>query len=388
MPSYDDLRDRFDSSEELQRVCSVASAHSIVQGFTVTVHPLWAMLYDLDEYPEARNQSGRLSRHPMGPYAWPYYPMEHLRPLAPVRGYRRRDLNRRIPDWISISERDPWKTTPDPVLLTIVCRSMHSPRVGDDESDDHDGQVRELWRIAGESSALVYLEERPPATLSLSPGDEIFGTAGGTLGGVLQGPNASDMHGVTCAHVARSNDSVTNGQSGHLGTCVADSTLVQLPAGASTDPLQHPYPNPSPGNGPVVNMLDCALIDLDSPPSPLAVGGIAAGLSVGQSVRMNGAKTQSRFELGALAISYNFLSAGTNYLFRDAIELLPAPTIWRPASASLPRPGDSGAWVSTDDPANLWAAMFFGDDGARGFVIRASWVHAWAETQIGHPLTV
>lgn len=91
----------------------------------------------------------------------------------------------------------------------------------------------------------------------------------------MKGPNAGDIYGVTCAHVARSGDPVTDAHSMHLGTCVAHSALVQLPSGASTD-----------------------------------------------------------------------------------------------------------------DPANLWAAMFFGDDGARGFAIRASGVHTWAEREKGHSLTV
>ena len=74
MPTYDDLRGRFEESDDLRRVCSQASEYSIVDGLTLTVHPLWALLYDLDQYPEAGRQLlSRLGNHQMR-----LYPVDNL----------------------------------------------------------------------------------------------------------------------------------------------------------------------------------------------------------------------------------------------------------------------------------------------------------------------
>jgi len=55
--------------------------------------------------------------------------------------------------------------------------------------------------------------------------------------------------------------------------------------------------------------------------------------------------------------------------------------------ATVPTQGDSGGWVLTDDQPPRWAGLFFGEDGSRGFAIRASRVHDWAEKTVGQSLT-
>jgi hypothetical protein len=50
-----------------------------------------------------------------------------------------------------------------------------------------------------------------------------------------------------------------------------------------------------------------------------------------------------------------------------------------PEASTVPTPGDSGAWVLTDDQPPEWAGVFFGEDGKRGFCLRARWVHEWAQ---------
>jgi hypothetical protein len=78
-------------------------------------------------------------------------------------------------------------------------------------------------------------------------------------------------------------------------------------------------------------------------------------------------------------LSYAFLGGGQKFCFLDVIELTPQPTGLL-GRTLVPTLGDSGAWVLTDDQPPDWAGLFFGQDGKRGFAIRAKWVHEWAQT--------
>ncbi|KEQ08275.1 hypothetical protein GV67_00040 [Pseudorhizobium pelagicum] len=116
-------------------------------------------------------------------------------------------------------------------------------------------------------------------------------------------------------------------------------------------------------------------------------------LTIGQDVTIDGAAGRTRCKLGALAISYAFSKGGTDYCFRDAIELKPQPRLpiggaLGHLTAAMPTQGDSGAWVLTCDATPVWAGVFFGEDGMRGFAIRSAWAHAWAEQVTGTTLRV
>ena len=175
-----------------------------------------------------------------------------------------------------------------------------------------------------------------------------------------------------------------------VGTCTEDTTRVSLTA--VCDPVNLAVPSPSPGNGPDVNMLDCALIELSVAVSNPTLAGVAS--SPGQNVVLHGASTATtRHKLGSLCLSYAFSDSGKDFCFRDTVELLPQPR--GPVGGTLghmmttvPTEGDSGGRVLTDDTPPSWAALFFGEDGQRGFAIRASWVHAWAQKASGRTLAL
>jgi hypothetical protein len=139
-------------------------------------------------------------------------------------------------------------------------------------------------------------------------------------------------------------------------------------------------------------MLDCALIDLQTPVTRPKIVGVAKSLTSGQDVNLTGAKTHmTHHKLGSLCLSYCFSRGGLDYCFRDSIELIPQP--WGPFGGTfgrmmttVPVQGDSGGWVLTDDQPPAWACLFFGEDGNRGFAVRASWVHDWAEKETGTTL--
>ena len=395
MPTYDDLRSYFDDSDALRTLCSDVSDLSIVEGFTLTLDPVWVLLYDLeDRHGRAHRDPHLLHRliwhldeYPDVPISWATYPLHPWYDHPSEPGFRRRDLKREVQEWARFIKEDPNRSSPEPIILTVVHRPLRSPRVSEETSEADAEEVRRLWRIADASPLRVRVEGRPPALLSFSAGEAIKATTNGKLGGLLAPTTRSVHYGVTCAHVASEHDPVTDVAGTSLGTCVAHSHLALLPPGTSCDPASHTYPNPSPGNGPDVNMLDCALVELASPATAQSITGIAAELSPGQTVRLQGPVARRRFTLGALAISYKFSDQGGDYLFRDAIEVLTEPRVLGAIGIGLPTQGDSGAWLATEESSPIWAAMLFGEDGTRGFAIRASWIQQWAERRTGHTLS-
>ena len=140
-------------------------------------------------------------------------------------------------------------------------------------------------------------------------------------------------------------------------------------------------------------MLDFSLLKLNTKPKPNNLSGVATSLSYGQDVVVLGSKNKTTCKLGSLALSHSFLHGNKNFCFRDVIELQPVSTL--PVGgklgrliASPPVQGDSGAWVVTTDANPAWGGVFFAEDGYRGFCIRATWAHKWAEASVGGQLSV
>lgn len=405
MATYDDLRTYFSESETLQRVSRATSEIPIVTGITLSVDPLWSVFYDNED-----GDSEPLFHY----YRWleffEFYALQlgwnwehmidHATGVSTYRGFRRRDLNRRVDQWerFVLSWENHTGSKRSPVVMTLVHRPIRSPLVGKEPTEAEDQNALRLLREAvrnEQGQATIRIEERPQAQLSLSVGDAICSGSGqtGTLGGVLEETSTSRPFGVTCAHLAKKGDTISDRSGVAVGSCIEHTPLVPIPVGGPRDPLHYSLPSPYPGNGHGINMLDCALIDLSSAPNRASVGGIAAQLSTGQVVTMNGARTRSQFTLGALAISYTFSSGRLDYCFRDAIELLPRSPValggvLGQLTAVCPTQGDSGAWVLTADSNRIWAGMLFGEDTNRGFLVRASWVHDWAQKALNANFTV
>lgn len=396
MPTYEDIRGYFAESETLQNVARQAAEVPIVTGFTLDIHPLWTLLYDLEDGTLAPDFPidlwiDRLFARWDLTGVWP-----HSGWSGPAfQGYRKRDLWQPLELWSKLPTWSGRKAKGGPVVLTLVHRPISTPLAGETNPSEGDEADRaRLIAIANESEAFVLVEERPQARLAFAPGDAIRTSQGrsGTCGGTLIDSNGTP-YGMSCAHVAETGDAITDHTGTHLGHCAHHTALVPLGANSVCDPVLLPAPNPSPGNGPQVNMLDLSLIDLAQTPTPThTLGGVAASLTIGQDVVVDGARTFARCRLGSLALSYAFWKDGQTFCFRDSIELVPRPrfglagplgTLFSP----LPTQGDSGAWVLTEDTPPAWAGVLFGEDGQRGYCIRASWAHAWAENILG-PLSV
>ncbi|HUC16761.1 MAG TPA: hypothetical protein VMA37_03625 [Acetobacteraceae bacterium] len=389
MPTYEDLRAYFDQSETLQSVARQAAAVQIVTGFTIDVHPLWILLYDLEEgafgadFPSKAWIDRFVHFFPVLP-TWPFPDW----PVPAFQSYRRRDLKRQVALWPEFSRWFRKTGAGSPIMLTIVHRPICTP-ISDEPNNDEADRAR-LIEIANASPAFVQVEERPQATLAFAPGDGIKTSQGrsGTYGGTLT-DQSGNKYGMSCAHVAATGDPISDNAGAHLGMCTHHTTLSALGAGTVCDPLILPMPVPSPGNGSSVNMLDLSLIDLTAAPaSARTLSGVAKSLTIGQDVEVDGAITKTKCRLGSLAISYAFTRGGKSYCFRDSVELKPRSK-WGIGGAlgtllsTLPTQGDSGAWVLTQDAPPAWAGVFFAEDGQRGYCIRAKWAHDWAENLVG-----
>lgn len=391
MPTYEDLRTYFEESGPLREAARVAASVPIVRGFALDVNPIWAFLYDI-EY--------RLISWPHNQFPVPIDWLIHLHsagtPTGPFlqwmktryQGYRRRDLNRPVSAWQEVAPKHGLLL---PVTLTIVHHPLRTPLKDRGEERDEQEYLNSLVEIARSFSPNIRIEERPNAQLALASGDKIQAPNSGTLGGVLD-DRQGNSYGVTCAHVATSGHQVFDNAGQLVGACVAAVPRVTLPGRTVCDPVVLAMPNPYPGNGPDVNMLDCALVSMSVPVTRPKIGGVATSLTPGQDVTLSGAKTHTTsHKLGSLCISYCFSRGGKDYCFRDSIELLPQSrgpfggALGR-LIATVPVQGDSGGWVLTDEQPPAWAGLFFGEDGNRGFAIRASWIHDWAQQTTGTQL--
>ncbi|WP_374652326.1 hypothetical protein [Dongia sp.] len=406
MATYDDLRAYFEEARGLREAAKQSAQIPIVTGFTLDVHPLWILLYDMHEGLIDQRLTNELYdwirfieyETPFSRWPWAAQWSHLINRVTRYQGFRKRDLHKRIPEWDNWVQRNEGRSKAErsPVIMTIVHRPLLSPLLDDESEKDTDQELlKRLIEISAGARGIVLVDERPRASFAFAAGDGIQTSAGrmGTLGGALREVKSAKIFGVTCAHVASTGDIVSDQHSIGLGPCVAHTPIVALAPGASADPLSYPPPGPYPNNGPNMNMLDCALVALSTAPKMPSVGGTASQLSTGQAVTVTGAQTSVHCNLGSLAISYSFRAGHQDYCFRDTIELIPQsrlPVGGRISRlmANCPTQGDSGAWVLTDDASPIWAGMLFGEDGTRGFAIRASWIKAWAEKSVGSAMMI
>jgi hypothetical protein len=386
MASYEDIRAYFDGTALFKDVVRIAARVPIVTGFTLDIDPLWGRLYDIENNLEDPHDPFRDNR-----FLYAALPSSSIPPPQPYgRGYRRRDLRKPVSMWKRETEIFRQNTGRErlPVTLTVVHRPLRAARPGERLEEDDTSLLQQLVQSILAVPVLVRIEERPRARLALASGDQITvpPTNSGTLGGVLN-DQAGVSYGITCSHVVQTNDTVYDSGGNQIGICTADTRRVTLPSPRICDPVNLTAPHPIPSNGPDVNMLDCAVVLLLPTVTRPTIAGVAQALSPGQSVVHTGAATgTTRHWLGSLCLSYGFSSGGQDFCFRDAVELLPQPSGLF-GHTVVPTQGDSGGWVLTDDQPPDWAGLFFGEDGRRGFLIRAKWVHEWAQQNTNSILT-
>src|SRR5579875_1449064 len=188
MPTYEDLRLYFQESRLLQDAARAAASVPIVRGFTLDVHPIWALLYDMES---GLSLPQTLDLRWVSPYSLESLieliilgiPPASLRWMKTrYQGYRRRNLYQRVSAWHKITGEYGELL---PVILTIVHHPLRTP-IKEEERDER-ADLSRLVTIARDSGPSVRIEERPVAHLAVATGDGIQAPYSGTLGGVLDG---------------------------------------------------------------------------------------------------------------------------------------------------------------------------------------------------------
>ena len=274
MATYEDLRAYFDNSETMTALAKQTSQIDIVRGYALDVDPLWLLADDIEQ--------GFVPREQLDNFYQSYWRQRGFNfhgefARWSFQGYRRRDLKRSVGLWGYLRSSLGLPELSGPVIMTIIHGPLRTPVLHEGTKRDDTESLRRLVALVAESTASARLEERPHARLALVGGDGVVvgGTKSGTYGGTLY-DLAGKALGMTCAHVAAAGDAVSDQAGSKIGSCRADTTLVSLSTGSVCDPVVLAAPNPSPGNGPAVNMLDLALVDLLVTPSGPTLGGVAA----------------------------------------------------------------------------------------------------------------
>jgi hypothetical protein len=379
--SYAEIYAYFLESTRLRDLVSTAAEVAIVTGFTLRVDPYWAMRYDAEVLGLDPDEWRAKLLRGLGDWRWEETYAAWWTAVS-TSGYLRRDL------W----HGHRWDER-GPILLTVCYRPGATPAVFGAEDDvDFPRQLARLAAIVNGSGANARLEERQPARLVRHADPIVAGSEAGVIGGTLRSESGG-LFGVTCAHVAKTNDEVVCSRGSFRGTCTAHTPLVTAPPGRPLDPAALAPPYPKPGNGPEINMLDAALVSLPGGTRSRSPCLVASDLSEGLRVVVTRERRTEHCRLGSLCLSYSMHSRGERYCFQETIEVVPEPRF--PLAGRLgrmfsfpPRRGDSGGWVITEENEPRWAGLLFAADDRRGFAVRASWVHQWAEAQLGERLAV
>src|SRR5258708_21149966 len=161
MANYEDIRNFFDQSDELQRVVRLVASIPIVSGFTLDIDSSWIIAFDRAKYllnvPEPLRTE---------------YELDGRFFSNRVVGYRRRDLNAKVPEWERYAEglREQYGKKLLPIVLSVIHRPL---RASDEKETDDMGWLQRLVRTVRDASVAVRIEERPRARLAFASGDEI-----------------------------------------------------------------------------------------------------------------------------------------------------------------------------------------------------------------------
>ena len=236
----------------------------------------------------------------------------------------------------------------------------------------------QLLNMAAEMQILTLVQSHDVPELVGAPGSQLM-SAGiqGTLGGYLRDGKSKSVFAVSCGHAV-------SGQGGQ----------VQI-AGKSTETVVHVHqPTPLPTNvschaacGSVTD-LDLALISTNNIVENNVVSSVAKVVGNGQLVEMEGASSGVvKYEIGGIVIDYEIGGSCWKKLiqFHAPISgILPAAV--KIATTTLPRSGDSGAWLVRN--GNEWAGMVVAANALHGFALPATHLLNQADAEFGANLVL
>lgn len=249
----------------------------------------------------------------------------------------------------------------------------------------HDAKVRapamtqgfreQLRRAAVAAPIPTIVEPRSDATL-MSTGQRIEYARGssGTLGGYVRDRTTGRTYGVTCGHVVGQGARVS-GQGAEMGECTHCLPPVPHPPGARCH-----------AGCATESIADVALISVPGTPPNWIRTTVAPFVTNGDTLTMRVVERGPvTYEVGGAVVEHSIGGACFSRLFEVMAPLHGITPMWfRVATAKLPQPGDSGAWLIKGDAE--WAGMVVAADAIRGFATDASVVLNEASARFGMQL--
>ena len=265
----------------------------------------------------------------------------------------------RLNEYLTGRERD---NRFQPFILWLIAR----PNIRTEDRE-------QLLNMAAEMPILTLVQAHDAPELVGAPGSQLL-SAGiqGTLGGYLRDDKSKSVFAVGCGHAV-------SGQGGQ----------VQL-AGKSTETVVHVrQPTPLPTNvachaacGSVTD-LDLALISTNNVVANNVASSVAKVVGNGQLVEMEGASSGVvKYEIGGVVIDYEIGGSCWKNLvqFHAPISgILPAAV--KVATTTLPKFGDSGAWLVRN--GNEWVGMVVASNSLHGFALPAMHLLSQADAEFG-----
>lgn len=355
--------------EGLNQFIDVASEYKLLQGVILDINPIWLTAYRLRQ---AGLDPNFLNRLPFGPDCFPNAILETL--LAPGP-----NLDQYVDfDWNSdVVENWHYATfgrsfdKNSPFLVKAITFPMSGPL---------DGETRyALLQLVRQSPFPAILETRAPARLILSAGDRCDPKSGGygTIGGFLSDQRTGTVYAATCGHVVTCGGVSVHGAL--IGQCMHGQAPTALTVGQTC-------------NRTCASMtrLDFALIDIGNASVSNTVSSIAAMITPTEAVTLSGATTgASSYEIGGACMVYKIGGACWDNLF----EIRPpsgagilSPRV-SALIATVPKPGDSGAWVERAI-SHDWCGVLVASDHAAAYAIEAETVIAEANSAFGTDLAL
>lgn len=236
-----------------------------------------------------------------------------------------------------------------------------------------------LVRLAQQSPFPTIVETRSPAELVVSPGDRCDPQSGrhGTIGGFLTDKLTGSVYAATCGHVVTAGRVFVNGYP--IGQCTHARGPVTLAVGD--------FCNRACAN---MTRLDLALIDIRKSIFTNTVSSIAAAITPTEAITVTGGVTgTSSYEVGGACMVYKIGGACWENLFE--IRSPSGTGIVSPRVtallATVPKPGDSGAWVKRAIAPD-WCGVLVASDHSTAYALEAETVITEANSEFSMDLVL
>ena len=383
----------FAQRRDVRDVVAQATNVPSVQGVIVDYDPWWLDCWRL--YTWCDRDNDKFERF-IYPRRFPYWQLGIAASWnIGLLAFETPNLGWTPPFWNEYRELRGWPDNYGPIVLKVC---FYPP------------EHRNDWRppkLDSQAFAVIF-EVRPVARFAMSTktstvlkgGASIFTSEGvGTLGGLIKDAKGT-TYGITCAHVAQSQQTVEaylpNGSqtSQVIGACQFHSPLVS----SGTAMVCNPFAAET-----HINTMDASIVALAGAVQaklevehigPLSRVTAKTSLTPGMPLDFVGkASGHARATVGGLGVTYRLRdhNSGDLHCLKGMFEIRkPSPSPLLGFGPAIPHlfnspvsAGDSGAWLCDGHGPNYgWAGQVIGDDGLQGLALFSDDVKAWIDSHL------